>query len=225
MKIPAGSLSSGKSALSDTSFVASAENFRAQVELYKQLASSSKLEVPQDDRDEHKKDLQFLEDELSLILKKELDDFSNEKFKEPDQYFYQRVASLSTYMYLLDKLLELGNAVDSKKTVGIYSLYDELATRLFALMSTRFFLRPLNEALRDYLEIEPLLVACAELTDVDLEPIQGVVELYRAKLTEKVGALLESGEKKLKGKAKQKPAKKSARGKAAKKSKKKSRKK
>ncbi len=208
MKIPAGSFSSGKSNLSDTSFIARAENFRSQVELYKQLAQNSKLQVPKDGQDEHKKDLKFLRDELPKIFNAELDDFSRENFDEPDQYFYQRVAALTTYMYLYDKLLELGEAVHEKKTVGIYSIYDEVMAGLFGLMSVNFFTRPLNEVIRDYLEIEPIIVACAELTDIELEPIQSVVELYREKLSDKVGAILEPETKKSKVKAKPKHVKK-----------------
>ena len=241
MKIPAGSLSSGKSNLSNTSFMARAENFRSQVELYKQLALNSPMEVPKKDQDEHKKDLDFLRKELGKILDEEILDFSNEDFQNPDQYFYQRVAALTTFMYLFDKLLELGEAVNRKKTVGIYSIYDEVMAGLFGLLSVHFFVRPLNEVIRDYLEVEPILVACAELTERDLEPIQDAGDLYEKKLTERVEKIIEPAKaskkksskketrktkKKAAKKSRKKTSRKSSKGKsAAKKAKKKSTKK
>jgi len=194
MQIPSGSLANVKSLVSSPDFPSHQRNFRAQVEIYKQLALSAWNEsIPEEKKKQKNNITEFKE--LEHILQNELLDFSKEDFTKPDKRIYDRVGTIAIFMYLFDKCIELDAAVAKKNKVGLYSLFDTTRKSVYKLLSEDYFKKPYVEILGQYLLDEPLLVACAELAEVDLVAIHEAVPLYQPKLSGIITSMIKAQEK------------------------------
>ena len=180
-----GSLGHSKAALSSPGFPDYQRNFSAQVELYKKLAKDAWHSPPPDEGKRQDRNIALFK-ELGGALESELEDFSKADFAKPDEALIGRVNSLALFMWLFDKVLELNGAVQKMNKAGLFSLNDSARNSVRKLLAAKYFKRPFAEVLGEYLLIEPLLAACAELCGVEMLPIQEIVRLYQPKLAERV---------------------------------------
>lgn len=188
-----GSLGELKGALENENFDDYGKSLRREVDLYKQTALSAWHESVPSEKEAQGKDIAFFRNELKKTLDAEIDDFSKENFSGPDDRFHMRVGALSTFMYLHDKVVELQAVVLAKDKAGLFALFDTVRNRFFDLLSKNFFGRDFSESMADYLALEPLLIACAELAEVGLIPIQDAVKEYQPRLAKLVVERMKGG--------------------------------
>ncbi len=202
MKLPYGSAGKLSSQFPSEGFPEHAKNFAEQVQLYKALAMSSWTDASPDERAKMESAISRFK-ELKKRLDSEVKDFATEDFSSDESRVDERVASITLFMYLYDKTLELHEAVMKKSKVGLNALFDTTRNSIYSLLSSGFFVRPFDDDVKDYLTDEPLLVACSELADVELVPLDKAVASYQPKLKELVLPLIkeEGSESKTESKA------------------------
>ncbi len=199
MKLPYGTAGKLSSKFPAEAFPEHAKNFAEQVQLYKALAKSSWNEPSPEQKAKMEEAIARFK-ELGKRLEQEIADFADEDFSKPDERLDDRVASLALFMYLFDKTLELHDAVMKKGKIGLNALFDSTRNSMYSLLSGGFFVRSFLDDVKDYLADEPLFVACAELAEVELLPLDMAVAAYQPKLKEKVLPLInEEGDESGKG--------------------------
>jgi hypothetical protein len=201
MKIPAGSIAEMKGVPTSGGFSEHLKVFTVEVELLKKLVKSAWYDpAASEKKDQEKKIKEFKK--LETIFEKEIADFSKEESDVPSDRINKRIVALTVFMYLFDTTLMLYKAVLKKNKVGLYSLFDSTRNSLYNILSKKYFKRPYVEVMRGYLETEPRLVACAELSEVELIAIHKAVEAYQPKLADlvdkKIGAKKKPSKKKSK---------------------------
>ncbi len=195
--------------------------FDEQVKEYQESARSSWKKAPASDRKLNSRRMAEFR-ELRELLEAEINDFSKEDFQSAFDTVERRTASITIFMYLFDKVVEMHNAVERKDRKGLYALFGSVREHMYAFLSTDFFEAPYHENVRVYIDLEPVFTACASLAGVELVPIHDAVRDYQPKLAKRIGPLTKKRKPKAEKAArtksgKPKPAKKKARSKTRKK--------
>ncbi len=194
MKLPYGTAGKLSAKFPAEGFPEHARNFAEQVQLYKALAMSGWNDASPDQNAKMEAAIARFK-ELKKRLDDEVEDFASEDFSKPGERLDNRIASITMFMYLFDKTIELHEAVMKKGKAGLYALFDSTRNSIYSLLSSGFFMRAFTDDVGDYIADEPLLVACADLAEVDLLPLHEAITSYQPKLEALVLALInEEGE-------------------------------
>jgi len=184
--------------------------FSHQFEVFKRIAGDDWRSASPATKKTRKKMLKKYA-ELENILNKEIEDFSKLSFAKSNAIVSERVVSLTIFMYLCDVLEKLHHATLKENKIGLYHLFDSVSAQLFGMLSADYFERPYKAIIRNYLLLEPSLMACADLAGVEVVTIQKAVRLNQPKLSKRVESLVSSRKKRTtrKTRKKQKHSKKS----------------
>jgi hypothetical protein len=96
------------------------------------------------------------------------------------------VARLSLSMFLLDRLKKLQGLVLAGDSLSMLSLFISLRNRIAEELTSEYYAKSIEDITGDYLDIEPLLVACSELCGLAVPPLQEIVNEYALRLAEEV---------------------------------------
>lgn len=104
--------------------------------------------------------------------------------QSPD--FALTVARIALAMYFLDKVGEMLRVVTATGKVSLTSLFRSTVTVVLGILDEGFFCKDSGRIINDYLDAEPLLVACSRACSVELLPLDEAVARYRQRVADEV---------------------------------------
>ncbi len=158
---------------SDGNFPGYLAEFRSKVDFLKSLAKSNWVDAPESLQSSQKMKLrQFYG--LDAALEAGLEALMRAPEASEENY-----AKIAIFLYLESKVEELGAAALKLNKRGLYDLVDSVSEWAHGFLSDRFFRKPLAAIVKEYMQNEPQLAACAELCGVDLISIQDATAANR----------------------------------------------
>jgi tRNA(Ser,Leu) C12 N-acetylase TAN1 len=99
-----------------------------------------------------------------------------------------RIARAAIALYLLDKADELLNLALETKRKGSLSLFSNAAAGIRSVLGPDYFSKGAKRIIKDYLEGEVALTACAESLGAGLPTLEQAVKDYKAKVASEIDA-------------------------------------
>lgn len=201
MKIPTGSVPAN-----DPNFAGFSIEFRNKVEFLKKTAMLSWDDSSADTKDAEEYQASLFR-EINESLEAFLEALTFRDFKKPDAALSSDLSKAAIFIYLFQKVNEMGEACQEINKDGLYALFGTVRSWTYRFLTSGFLIRPLDISIKEYLFVESFFVACAEMTDVELIPIHEAASRYQKNVFDRLDTIIKEAEKaepKAKPKAKEK---------------------
>ncbi|VVC04788.1 Uncharacterised protein [Candidatus Bilamarchaeum dharawalense] len=156
----------------------SSKNRRDQIETYTQLGSMNANPIPDSIKDQKS----TLLSDAQALLEKQIILFSKSDLKELES----TTAKLCLAMFLLDRTNSINSKVLIVNRSGLHSLFLTLRKQVCEMLGKDYYSKSTDEILSNYIDLEPLLVACSDLCGLPSAPLEDVMRLYKSKLAQKI---------------------------------------
>ncbi|VVC04790.1 Uncharacterised protein [Candidatus Bilamarchaeum dharawalense] len=104
--------------------------------------------------------------------------------------FPLRIARLSLAMYFLDVVEAMQARTAQTNTPAMSALFQSASQAIQRILDPTYFTKSNEQIIRDYLDAEPIILACATACSVKLKTLEQAVREYKMIVAEEIDAIL-----------------------------------